>query len=141
MAKKLAIIIVINCFILIINFHNCFDKALTKIFQFCRALVERDCFFDIIEKIVVCSKKTSRGVILGWETLSKSVVFCLNGPQWVSFNHNRLTWKYWFAVDHFHFVSLIRKLISFPLRQCFSSFFGSRHPVRLRKNWRHPCPG
>jgi len=22
--------------------------------------------------------------------------------------------------------------------QCFSTFFGSKHPVRLEKNWRHP---
>jgi len=25
-----------------------------------------------------------------------------------------------------------------PITQCFSTFFGSRHPVRLKKNWRHP---
>jgi len=34
------IIIAINRFILIINFRNRFDKALTEIFQFCRALPE-----------------------------------------------------------------------------------------------------
>jgi len=33
------IIIAINRFIKIVNFHNRFDKALTEIFQFCRALV------------------------------------------------------------------------------------------------------
>ncbi len=38
MLMKLTIIIVINCFIIISNFHNCFDKALMEIFQFCRAL-------------------------------------------------------------------------------------------------------
>jgi len=34
-----------NRFVLIINFHNCFVKALTEIFQFCRALVPlvREC--------------------------------------------------------------------------------------------------
>jgi hypothetical protein len=26
----------------------------------------------------------------------------------------------------------------FGLEQCFSTFFGSRHPVRLKKIWRHP---
>jgi len=36
---KLTIIIVINRFVLIVNFCNCFDKALTEIFQFCRALL------------------------------------------------------------------------------------------------------
>jgi len=32
------IIIAINCFVIIVNFLNCFDQALTEIFQFCRAL-------------------------------------------------------------------------------------------------------
>jgi len=32
------IIIEINCFVIIINFRNHFDKALLEIFQFCRAL-------------------------------------------------------------------------------------------------------
>jgi hypothetical protein len=36
---KLTIIIEINRFIIIINFHNCFFKALTEIFQFRRALI------------------------------------------------------------------------------------------------------
>ncbi len=36
---KLTIIIAINCFIIIVNFRNRFDKALTEIFQFRRALV------------------------------------------------------------------------------------------------------
>jgi len=36
---KLMIIIVINCFVIIFNFHNCFEKALTEIFQFRRALL------------------------------------------------------------------------------------------------------
>jgi len=35
---KLTIIIAINCFFVIVNFHNHFDKALTEIFQFRRAL-------------------------------------------------------------------------------------------------------
>ncbi len=26
------------------------------------------------------------------------------------------------------------------LTQCFSTFFGSRHPVRLKKIWQHPYP-
>jgi len=38
MLTKLRIIISINLFVLIINFRNCFDKALTEIFQFRRAL-------------------------------------------------------------------------------------------------------
>ncbi len=39
MLTKLTIIIVINRFVLIVNFCNRFDKALTEIFQFCRALL------------------------------------------------------------------------------------------------------
>jgi len=35
---EVTIIIVINHFVIIINYCNCFDKALTEIFQFCRAL-------------------------------------------------------------------------------------------------------
>jgi len=41
MLMQLEIIIAINCFVKIINFRNHFDKALTEIFQFCRALKER----------------------------------------------------------------------------------------------------
>ncbi len=29
-----------NCFVIIVYFHNRFDKALTEIFQFCRALAK-----------------------------------------------------------------------------------------------------
>jgi len=36
---KPTIIIMIDHFVIIVNFHNRFDKALTEIFQFCRALV------------------------------------------------------------------------------------------------------
>jgi len=36
---KITSIIAINCFFIIVNFLNCFDKALTEIFQFCMALV------------------------------------------------------------------------------------------------------
>jgi len=39
MLTKLTIIIMINRFVIIVNFHNCFDKALTEIFQFRRALI------------------------------------------------------------------------------------------------------
>jgi len=35
---KLAILIAIKRFVSFVNSHNCFDKALTEIFQFCRAL-------------------------------------------------------------------------------------------------------
>jgi len=35
---KLTIIIAINCFVIIVNFRNRFDKALTEIFQFRMAL-------------------------------------------------------------------------------------------------------
>jgi len=37
---KLMIIIAINRFIIIVNFHNHFDKAITEIFQFRRALFD-----------------------------------------------------------------------------------------------------
>ncbi len=30
-------------------------------------------------------------------------------------------------------------LQSKALEQCFSTFFGSQHPLRLNKFWRHPC--
>jgi len=40
MLTKLTIIIVINGFVIMVNFCNHFDKALTEIFQFCRALVQ-----------------------------------------------------------------------------------------------------
>jgi len=43
MLTKLMIIVVINCFVIIINFRNHFDKALTEIFQFCRALYLTTC--------------------------------------------------------------------------------------------------
>jgi len=39
MLTKLMIIIAINHFIIIVNFHCSFDKALAEIFQFRRALV------------------------------------------------------------------------------------------------------
>jgi len=35
---KQTIIIAINCFIIIVNFCNCFDNTLTEIFQFRRDL-------------------------------------------------------------------------------------------------------
>jgi len=40
MLTKLTILIVINGFVIIVNFHNRFHKALTEIFQFRRALVD-----------------------------------------------------------------------------------------------------
>jgi len=39
MLTKLMIIIAINRFVIIVNFHNRFNKALTEIFQFRRALI------------------------------------------------------------------------------------------------------
>ncbi len=39
MLTKLRIIIVINCFVIIVNFRNHSDKTLTEIFQFRMALV------------------------------------------------------------------------------------------------------
>ncbi len=33
---------------------------------------------------------------------------------------------------------LIWPSVPYSLGQCFSTFFGSRHPVRLKKIWRHP---
>jgi len=38
MLTKLTIIMAINCLVIIVNFRNRFDKALTEIFQFRRAL-------------------------------------------------------------------------------------------------------
>jgi len=40
MLTKLTIIIAINHFVIIVNFHNRFDKALTEIFQFRMALLK-----------------------------------------------------------------------------------------------------
>ncbi len=40
MLSKLTNIIKINCFLIIVNFCNLFDKALTEIFQFCMALLQ-----------------------------------------------------------------------------------------------------
>jgi hypothetical protein len=34
--------------------------------------------------------------------------------------------------------STTHRLRNAALNQCFSIFFGSRHPVRLKKIWRHP---
>jgi len=35
-------------------------------------------------------------------------------------------------------LSAAHRLRNMDLDQCFSTFFGSRHPVRLKKIWQHP---
>ncbi len=45
-------------------------------------------------------------------------------------------WSGHFLVRHLWI--RIKSYIDIVLQQCFSTFFGSRHPVRLKKIWRHP---
>ncbi len=67
---KLTIIITINYFVIIVNFRNRFDKALTEIFQFCMALIG----FKVInagidnsdEKMYLNSAKISLCWIIGF---------------------------------------------------------------------------
>ncbi len=83
--QKLTIIIAINRFVIIVNFHNRCDKALMEIFQFCRALQ-----YIIILITSFTSFTVNCSALVRWDTavenkLSKQS-YCITSSKWL-FSH------------------------------------------------------
>jgi len=72
---KLTIIIAINHFVIMVNFCNRFDKALTEIFQFCRALLSIEHKFVFTKTLLSDINNEKYIVRLNWPPLECHVLF------------------------------------------------------------------